>query len=406
VEDRAVKSPRFSPEFLELHGLFFLLGLAQALWYVPFSNVLKSHGLEHLVPYAFATAAIGSIISPLLSGAIADHHLGAERILRWLTVGMGAFTAAAFTAIERGWSVASIMLLLQTAQLFGAPTWALASAIALARLPHPDRQFGPVRVWLTLGWLSGGPIVSFLLHADSSTRSGFAAAIAWGCAGASTLLLPPSVRVEAKERRRWADSFGWKALSLPADRDQRAVLLGAALFSIPLAAFYPFVALQLRALGVKQIAASMALAQVSEVLTMYALASVVRRFRFKAIFLTALGVTVGRFLLFGLNSRGWLLVGIGLHGLCYTFFFVAAQIYLNGTMAPELRARAQALLTVMVSGVGTLLGALACGWWLDWCNHADGMRWNLYWTVLSGATLAVMIWFAMAFDGSRRREAG
>jgi len=384
-----------------LHGLFFLLGLAQALWYVPFSNVLKSHGLEWLVPYAFATTAIGSIISPLLSGAIADHHVSAERLLRWIALGMGLFTAAAFAALQWGWGIPAIMLLLQTAQLFGAPTWALASAIALARLPHPERQFGPVRVWATLGWLSAGPIVSFLLHADSSPRSGFASAVAWGCAGAVTLLLPESARVAAKERR-WTETLGWKGLSVPADLNQRAVLLGAALFSIPLAAFYPFAALQLRALGVQHIAAAMALAQVSEVLAMYALAPVMRRFRLKAIFLAAFGVTVARFLFFGLNSRGWLLTGIALHGVSYTFFFVAAQIYLNGTMAPEFRARAQTLLTLMVSGVGTLVGALATGWWLSWCSVAGEPRWHLYWTALGAMTLAVMLWFARAFGGRRR----
>jgi MFS family permease len=388
----------------ELHALFFLLGLAQALWYVPFSNVLKSRGLESLVPYAFATTAIGSIISPILSGAIADHHIGAERILRWLCLGMGVFTAAAFAALRWGWGVPAIMVLLQTAQLCGAPTWALASAIALARLPQPERQFGPVRVWATLGWLSAGPIVSFLLHADSSPRSGFASAIAWGCAGAFTLLLPESARVAAKERR-WVETLGWKGLSVPADPNQRVVLLGAALFSIPLAAFYPFAALQLRALGMQHIAAAMALAQVSEVLAMYALAPVMRRFRLKTIFMTAFGVTVARFLFFGLNSRGWLLTGIVLHGLSYTFFFVAAQIYLNGTMAPEFRARAQTLLTLMVSGVGTLVGALASGWWLSWCTGMEGPRWNLYWTVLGALILAVMLWFAMSFHGRRRDPA-
>src|SRR5260221_259103 len=54
-----------------LCALFYLAAQAQALWYVPFSKVLRAYGLDWLIPYAFACAAIAALVSPMIGGALA-----------------------------------------------------------------------------------------------------------------------------------------------------------------------------------------------------------------------------------------------------------------------------------------------------------------------------------------------
>ncbi len=395
---------------IELCALFYLQAQAQALWYVPFANVLAAHGLERIVPYAFASSSIAAFVSPLVGGALADRHASPVRVLRWLSAGAGLFLILLFFAIGRGCGPIAVLALLQVQQLFYAPTWGLATAIVLARLREPEREFGAVRVWGTFGWLVAGPILSYCFHADFSTAPGFIAASVWLAVSAFTLILPSGAPIPRPGIRSWRDLLGLDALSLFRNPEHRALLVTAGLLSIPLAAFYPFTVLNLRAAGDLHPAAAMSLGQVGEALCMYALAPLLARFRFKTFLLTGIGFGVARYALFAGDSHICLLLGIALHGFCYTLFFIPTQIYLDRRVDPALRVRAQTLLTLMSSGLGTFAGSLLCGWWRQACSHGAATDWPLFWSVLSAATVSVFFFFAMAFrDTSRLRipsEAG
>jgi hypothetical protein len=55
------------------------------------------------------------------------------------------------------------------------------------------------------------------------------------------------------------------------------------------------------------------------------------------------------------------LAGTSLHGLSFTLYFTTAQIYINERVGPEWRARARAMMALMINGVGNLLGYLGTG---------------------------------------------
>lgn len=390
-------------------GLFWLQGQAIALWFVPFSTVLKTHGMEWLAPYGVGASAVAAFISPMLSGTIADRHLPPTVLLRWLAVATAVTLAMAFYAIEMRWSGTWVLGLMQLQYLCAAPSWGLASVIVLSRLHAPERQFGPIRVFATYGWMAAGVFVSFLLHADGSTRCGFVAALAWLGVAAFTYVLPvaPNTRNTSLSTAGWRGWFGWEALKLLADRDHRAVFVSAGLLSIPLAAFYPFVILQLQELGVTRASAAMSLGQVTEVLAMYALGPMLARWRLKAVLSLALGFCVLRYLLFALDTRTAALIGVGLHGFCYTFFFIPAQIYLEKRIDPALRFRAQALLTLIMAGFGNLLGAVGCGWLrAAYTAPGSGTDWGRYWLVLAGAVACVSVYFVAAYRGGARQPEG
>src|SRR5439155_639164 len=116
-----------------------------------------------------------------------------------------------------------------------------------------------------------------------------------------------------------------------------------------------------------------------------------------------------RFAFSSFNQPVWLLAGVTLHGFSYTLVYITEQIYLNERVEPAWRARAQALMSLLNSGVGNLAGYLACGFWFGVCTDAVRTRWHLFWSSLAFAVAAVLVFFLIAYrgrgSGLRRAEA-
>src|SRR5260370_2887556 len=72
-----------------------------------------------------------------------------------------------------------------------------------------------------------------------------------------------------------------------------------------------------------------------------------------------------RYISFGTGNSGsliWLLyLGIVLHGICYDFFFVTGQVYVDQKAPQALRAAAQGLITFITYGIGMFIGSWICG---------------------------------------------
>ena len=250
--------------------------------------------------------------------------------------------------------------------------------------------------------MAAGWVTSYVLMADASTRSGFAAAGVLLAVSAFTFTLPSVPPLEKGGISTWLDVLGGGALKLLTHPEHRVVFLTAGLFSIPLAAFFPFTPLQLLDAGFTHPAAMMSLGQITEVLALYGLARVLRRARLKWIFLTGIGAGLVRFGFFALGTKAALIAGIVLHGLSFTLFFITAQLYLELRVAPELRARAQGLVTLMTVGFGNLIGALGTGWWRAACQHAGVTDWTRFWLGLCAVVAAVFVFFAVAYRGVKR----
>jgi len=369
------------------------------MWNVPFSNILKAAGLASFIAPAFACNAIAAFVAPLLVGSLADRGFPPVKLLRWLFWLSGVLLGFTFFAIDRGWGGGALLVGMQLHALCFSPTSSLVTTIALAELRRPSEEFGPLRMWGTVGWVVAGCIVSWVLAADASPLAGYVAAGTVFTLGFATYWLPVQKTGTAGGARNWKELLGLDALQLLHHPDHRTILLTVTLFGIPMAAFYPYTPLHLSGLGFTHPAATMTLGQASEVAGLLLLARLTRRIRLKWVLMGGLLFGIVRYGLFALSTPSALLVGIALHGACYTFYNITAQIYLAERVDVQMKARAQALFAMLTGGVSNLCGYLGTGWLFQLTGTAAGPRWPLYWSLLCVAAIAVTVYFFRNYHG-------
>jgi nucleoside transporter len=376
--------------------LFFLHGMAMGAWFVPLGPVLDAHHLHSIKPFAFATSAIAALISPLIFGAIADRHLAPSRVLSALalttalTMSLIVFT---LRATAPPWLVLAVI---QLQALCLAPTWGLGNSIVLAEITDSRKQFGPIRAIATVGWMAGCWLVS-AFNADTSSNACVISAAVWFLVAFYALMLPARRPPPSAQHLTISERLGLDALVLLRDPNHRVVLLTVAFFAVPLAAFYPFTPTHLRDLGLEHTSAWMSMGQITEVIAMLALPFLLHRFSFKAVLSIGIAVGLLRYVLCALDGKAWVLTGVTLHGFAFTLFFITVQIYLDQRIDPTWRTRAQALYSVMLSGVGNFAGYLGAGLWLSHVTQGQQTDWRVFWGGLAIAIAPVFIYFTIAY---------
>jgi len=379
--------------------------MALGIWLVPLTRILNAYGFSRLPAFAYATSAVAAFISPLVFGAMADRHASPVKVLRGLSLASAAATALASWAIGHAWPAPAVLCLIQLYSLVAVPTSSIASTIIFSRLRDSQRQYGPLRAAATFGWMCGCWLISGL-NLDASFKAGFAGALVWLGLAAYTFSLTSIAPVPGPPMT-FRERMGWDALALLKQHDHRIVFLTVALLSIPLAAFYPFSPPHLQYLGFHRTSAWMSLGQVTEMIAMFSLAALFARLRLKWIFAMGLFFSIVRFCCCAMNQPGWLLAGVTLHGFSFTLVFITAQIYLNERVETVWRARAQALMSLMTSGVGNLFGYVGTGFWFQSCSTDSATNWARFWSGLALAVTAVFLFFLIAYHGRRsgfRRE--
>lgn len=382
-------------------AMLFLHGMALAAWFVPMGTVLQACGLGAWTPFAFGASAVAALLSPLFFGAMADRSVPPIQVLRWVSIGAGLLSLVTAFALKQQLGGLSIWLLIQLQALLSVPTNSLSGSIVLARVANAHGQFGAIRAMGTAGWMAGCWIVSGL-ELDASENTFALSGFLWFVLAAYTLLLPAGVvQSSSSGRLTLRQRFGLDALSLLKEHDHRVIFITAALVAIPFAAFYPYTPMHMKDLGMLRTSAWMSLGQVIEVVIMFAIGSVMVEWKLKRVILVGLSTGLLRYFFYAMDGQIPLLLGVGLHGLAYTFTYISTQIYLAKRIAPQWRTRAQALLSLLVGGIGNLTGYLVTGTWLAICTSGSDVNWQQYWIGLSLLVFAVLIYFAMNYQGEK-----
>ena len=98
----------------------------------------------------------------------------------------------------------------------------------------------------------------------------------------------------------------------------------------------------------------------------------------------------------------WL--GIVLHGICYDFFFVTGQIYIDRKSAAAFRAAAQGTITLITYGAGMLLGSWLSGRVVDLYAQTQrqmascSISGRPIWLISAGLSAAVLVLFLLTFS--------
>lgn len=368
-------------------------------------NILAERGLIWVLPYAFAAAPLASLFSPLIFGSMADYRFSAQKLMGVLSLVGAAFLGLAFAALEFGWGPWAYLGFQVLNALIAAPMWALLSTVALTHLDHPEKSYPLYRLWGTVGWIVAGVSVSWLSW-DSSPVVGMVAMLIRVVLGLSCFMLPDTPPQGRKKGKvSWRKYFGVDALVLFKEKSMRVFLLTTVFLSIPLAAFYMYTPILLRALGDTHPAASMSLGQVTEIAALLVLGGLLAKGRVRWVLTTAVIFALLRYLLFAFagwsGGLWWVWLGIAMHGPCYTFYYVTGQMLVDRRVEPGMRNQAQALLGTLSGGVGGLSGSLICGWYYGaTIEMVNG--WAFFWAGLAAAVFGCAVYFLAGYVGLKR----
>jgi len=109
-----------------------------------------------------------------------------------------------------------------------------------------------------------------------------------------------------------------------------------------------------------------------------------------------------RYLLFAYGNGGdaiWMLyLGLLVHGICYDFFFVTGQIYVDQRADISIRAAAQGFIAFVTLGVGQFVGSWLSGQIVNQYTLPGGAHdWKSVWIVPAAGAFGVLILFALMF---------
>jgi len=385
-----------------LGAMMFLQFFIWGAWFVTLGTYLVQGPLQasaSQVATAFLSQSIGAIVAPFLVGLIADRYFAAQRILALLHLAGAALMWGASTASSFGAFSACVMAYM----LLFMPTLALANSVAMRHMQAPEKQFPPVRVAGSIGWVVAGVLIGWLgweqaHRLDLTFKMAAAASLLLGL---YALTLPDTPPLERQRNASLGQILGLDALGLLKSRSYLVFFLASIAICIPLSFYYNFTNPYLNDLGVRGAAGLQSLGQVSEVLLMLAMPFLFARLGVKTMLALGMAAWVLRYVLFAYGDAGsgfaLLVAGIVLHGICYDFFFVTGQIYTDAHAGPAFRSSAQGFITLATYGVGMLIGSFLSGAVVEHYTTAAGRDWQQIWLFPAGVALVVLVGFLFLF---------
>lgn len=387
--------------------MMFLEFLIWGSWYVTMGTYLgdnlQATGVQ--IGLAYQTVSIGAIIAPFFIGLIADRFFSAQRILGVLHL-VGAVVLY-FLGQQSDFNGFYVLVLIY--MLLYMPTLALVNAIAFRQMSDTAKEFPPVRVLGTIGWIVVGNIIAYLAleKTKSLDQTFMIGAIASAALGVFSFFLPNTPPPKSKEEKiSISDILGLEALGMLKNPSYLIFFIGSILVCIPLSFYYNFANPFLNEAGMEGAAGKMSWGQISEIAFMLVLPVALIRYGIKKILLVGMLAWALRYICFAYGDAGanyWMLiVGIILHGVCYDFFFVTGQIYTEQQAGERFKSSAQGLITLATYGIGMFIGSYISGFVVDLYN-ADGVHnWTSIWMVPAGLAVVILLGFAFFFRSEKK----
>jgi nucleoside transporter len=398
-----------------LSVMMFLQFFIWGAWYTVIAVYMTAEGMETLTHWPYTVNPVAAIVAPFFLGLVADRYFATERVLGVLHLLGGAVM---FMVPQATGAPVLFILLLLLYNLCYMPTLGLANSLAFHHIESQEKQFPLIRVFGTIGWIAAGLFISLglgMLMGGIPERTAiplYTAATASIVLGFYSFTLPHTPPPGVGQKVSLRSILGLDALARLGDRQFYVFIVASLLLCIPLAAYYNFTQVFLADAGVTWIAAVQTLGQMSEVIFMVLMPLFFVRLGVKKMLMIGMGAWVLRYVLFAMAAPSalfWMIIlGILLHGICYDFFFVTGQIYVDKKSTPAVRGQAQGFLVLVTYGVGMLIGAQVAG---NVFNRFLGDQaaltmdqWQGFWLLPAGFAALVLIFFALFFRPPKEED--
>lgn len=383
---------------VQLSAMMFFQFFIQGSWYVTMGTylgrTLEFSGVQ--IGLAYSTAAIAAIISPVIVGMIADRFFSANRVLAFLNI-VGAVLLFTLTKIESFILFFPVLLLYSICFM---PTMSLTNSISFANLKDTAKEFSKIRLFGSFGWICSGLLISALKIEPFSTPFLIGAFVSL-MSGLYALILPYNAPVKNADKIGIKQILGFDAFKLTKDRSFLVLLIFSALICIPLAFYDSFTNLFITDVGITNAAAAMSLGQVAEVIFLFAFPIIFLKLRYKGSIVAAMLAWVVMYGLFTLGAQtgqnGFIYAVLPLHGFCFTFFFVAGQLFVDQKAPASLRNSAQGLIAFTTYGVGKYMGTLVAGNVVDMYSTDSSYSWLSIWMVPFAMAVVFLVGFLFLF---------
>ncbi len=349
---------------------------------------------------------------------------------------LGEITGDAKASLAPFWPFFLLMLI---HSLFYVPTISITNSIAFANLSDPSRQFGPVRVWGTIGWIAASwPFIFILVDWAKVPAMGELGFINWigtalgtsiqGAAAldmkryiflvagiASLVLAAFSLTLPHTPPRKATgeDSLAWlKAMKLLKHPFVLVLFLVTFIDAAVHQSFFYWTFTFLGPTadgGVVNIPSNwvgpvMKIGQIAEIVTMLFLGYVLKTFGWRTTMVFGVLGHAARFALFAYAPEKELAIAINvLHGICYAFFFATVYIFVDEYFPKDVRSSAQGLFNVLILGLGPFAANFACGKLKDAYTTDKVLNYSGVFQYSMGAALLGAVILAVFFHPPKRK---
>ena len=389
---------------IRLSVLEFLQFFVWGAWFVTTGTyllkTLKFSGTE--VGLVYGAPALAAMLAPFFVGVLADRFFAIEKILSLLHFIGGILLFIVSTL--KDFYLFYPALILYT--LTYSPTFALSSSLCFHHLENPKKDFPLVRVWGTIGWIAVGVLVGYfnLEPTVIPLQIGAITSIVLSLYSRRLPHTPPQERAKDFSLKQ---ALGLDTLQLLNNKSFLILMLGLSLITIPSSFYYSFVNPYLNELGIKNAAGKMSIGQASEIFFILILPFCLRKFSLKKVIAIGMAAWAIRYFLFSYSTTADQLpiiyIGLLLHGISYSFTFLAGQIFIDGEVPVSMRSSAQGFITFITMGFGPFLGALFAGWVVS-SNllQNDLHNWEIIWLYPAGIGAFTTIGFLILFQPSNK----
>lgn len=391
-----------------LSALMFMQFFIWGAWQVTLGLVMQTVGIGNLIGNAFSMGPIASIMGSLLLGMVAVRYVAPRMlmVILHLVGGVLLYLLPTLLTPENG---GTFVWLLLGYMILYMPTVGLANTIALKSFGDRTDNFPFVRAFGTIGWIAAGLIIGWA-GLSASPKIFWVAAVVSVALGVYSFTLPAVEADKPQGGSVLAQVFCVEAFGLMRQKSFLIFIVCATLISVPLAMYYAYASPYVGAAGIENVSGTLAIGQMSELVFMFSMPWLYRRFGVKPLLLVGMAAWALRYALFAIGDGGsglWAIyLGVALHGVCYDFFFVAGAIYVGTIATPKgVNAQAQGMLTLFTYGVGMLLGSQIGALIYAQLPSAPTIAdWQGMWVYPAVAAAAIALLFQFTFRDDRRKE--